>query len=113
MSNFLSQKEISDLKWRHRNSDRRTADKIKTILMLDKGYSFEEIAIVLILDDATIRRWFKVYQEQGLDGLARSLYQGSDGKLTPEQKETLCKHLEETVYIVSLPKLRPFKISTI
>jgi transposase len=98
---LLSQKEISDLKWRHRNSDRRTADKIKTILMLDKGFSFEEIASVLILDDATIRRWFKVYQEQGLDGLARSLYQGSNGKLTPEQKAALCKHLEETVYMTA------------
>lgn len=101
MSNFLTEKEISDLKWRHRNSDRRTADKIKTILMLDKGYSFEEIASVLILDDSTIRRWFSVYQSAGLDGLARSLYQGSDGKLTLEQKQVLSQHLEETVYMTA------------
>jgi len=69
--------------------------------MLDKGYSFEEIASVLILDDATIRRWFKVYQEQGLEGLARSLYQGSEGKLTQQQKEKLSRHLEETVYMTA------------
>lgn len=101
MSNFLSQKEINDLKWRHRNSDRKTADKIKTILMLDKGYSFDEIASVLLLDDSTIRRWFRVYQSEGLDGLARSLYQGSEGKLTLEQKQVLSKHLEETVYMTA------------
>jgi transposase len=97
MSNFLTEKQISDLKWRHRNSDRRTADKIKTILMLDKGYSFEEIASVLLLDDSTIKRWFSVYQSEGLDGLSKSLYQGSEGKLTLEQKQALSKHLEETV----------------
>jgi len=98
---LLTAKEISALRWRYQNSDRRTADKIKTILMLYKGYSFEEIASVLLLDDSTIRRWFRVYQSDGLDGLARSLYQGSEGKLTLEQKQALSKHLEETEYMTA------------
>jgi transposase len=74
---------------------------INSILILDKGYSFEEITSVLIQDDATIRIWFKDYQEQGLDGLTRSLFLKSEVKLTPKQKEALCKHLEETVYIIA------------
>jgi transposase len=101
MSNFLTAKEISDLKWRHRNSDRRTADKIKTILMLDQGYSYEEIARVLLTDDSTIRRWHNVYQSDGLETLFKSFYVGSEGKLTLEQKQALSKHLEETVYMTA------------
>jgi len=101
MSNFLTAKEVSDLKWRHRTSDRRTADKIKTILMLDKGYSYEEIAKILLLDDSTIRRWHSVYQSDGLEALFQNLYFGSEGKLTLEQKWALSKHLEETVYMTA------------
>jgi transposase len=69
--------------------------------MLDKGYSFEEIAEVLLLDDSTIRRWVGVYKAEGVDGLLRSLYQGSSGKLTDRQQEELSGHLAETVYMTA------------
>jgi len=101
MSNFLTAKEISDLKWRHRKADRKTADKIKTLLMLDQGYSYEEIARVLLTDDSTIRRWYSVYESDGLEAMFKNLYVGSEGKLTLEQKQTLSQHLEDTVYITA------------
>lgn len=101
MSNFLTQKEISDLKWRHRKADRKTADKIKTILMLDQGYSFEEIARVLLTDDSTIRRWYQVYQSDGIEAMFQHFYLGSTGKLTLAQKQALSRHLEDTIYMTA------------
>jgi transposase len=101
MSNFLTEKQILELIMQHRHTDRKTADKIKAILMVDKGYSFEEIAQVLLVDDSTIRRWLQVYRDKGFDGLARCLYQGSEGNLTQEQRESLSKHLEDKVYLTA------------
>jgi transposase len=101
MSSFLTPKEINDLKWRHRKADRKTADKIKTILMLDKGYSYEEIARVLLTDDSTIRRWHNVYQSDGLEAMFQHLYVGSIGKLTLGQQQALSKHLEDTIYMTA------------
>jgi transposase len=101
MPNFLTQKEINDLKWRHRKADRKTADKIKTILMLDQGYSYDEIARVLLTDDSTIRRWHNVYKSEGLEAMFTTFYVGSNGKLTLEQKQTLSQHLEDTVYMTA------------
>ena len=101
MSSFLKPKDISDLKWRHRKADRKTADKIKTILMLDQGYSYEEIARVLLTDDSTIRRWHNVYQSDGLEAMFKSFYIGSEGKLTLEQKQALSLHLEDNVYMTA------------
>ena len=83
----------------HKTSDRKKADKIKSILMINDGYLFEEIARILLLDDSTIRRWYLTFQDEGVDGLLRYNYLGSEGKLTKEQIQTLSKHLEDTIYL--------------
>ena len=59
MSTFLSATQINDLRIQHRKSrEKRICDKIKAILLLDKGYSYEQIAEVLLIDDSTIHRWY-------------------------------------------------------
>ncbi|PZR80662.1 MAG: hypothetical protein DLM68_19290 [Hyphomicrobiales bacterium] len=47
----------------------RLARRVNSLVLLD-GLSFEEIARVLFVDDATIRTWFRLYEEDGIDGLA-------------------------------------------
>ena len=69
--------------------------------MLDQGYSFEEIAKVLLVDDTTIRKWYNVYQSDGLETMFRYFYIGSTGKLSNKQRQALCKHLESTVYMTA------------
>ena len=69
--------------------------------MLDQGYSFEEIAKVLLVDDTTIRKWYNVYQSDGLETMFRYFYIGSTGKLSHKQRQALCKHLESTVYMTA------------
>ena len=99
MLSFLSSDQISELKLMHKTSDRKKADKIKSILLLNDGYLFEEIARILLIDDSTIRRWYSKFEEEGIKGLLRYNYHGSEGKLTKEQIESLNKHLEDTIYL--------------
>ena len=42
--------------------NKRQADRIKTILLLDEGRPYSEITKILLLDDTTIRRYEKEYQ---------------------------------------------------
>ena len=39
---------------------RRFVDRIKTILLLDSGWTYDEVAEALFLGDATIRRYFPI-----------------------------------------------------
>ena len=89
----LTKRQRQKLRREHkRTRERRHADRIKAILLLSDGWTYEEIAFVLLLDDATIRRWVECYLESGLEGLREDNYQGAKGKLTPEQEEDLKQH---------------------
>jgi len=55
-SNFLTQNEKDILKARHRQErDKRLCDRIKSILLLNKEWSYKAIAEALLLDEDTIR----------------------------------------------------------
>jgi transposase len=71
---------------------------IKTILLLDKGYSFQEIADILLFNEKTGRRYYSEYSEDGLDRLITDNYQNYTGKRTPDQEQKLCAHLREVTY---------------
>jgi transposase len=99
MRNFLTAWEIAILKEGHRASrSRKSADRIKTVLLLNEGFSFAEVAKILLLDDTTIRRHILLYKEKGIDGLLENHYHGSNGNLTKEQEEQLRKYLKKHIY---------------
>ena len=99
MNGKLSKKQKKDLRREHKQTrERRPADRIKAILLLDDGWTYEEIAEVLLLDEETIRRWEKRYQEGGVKQLQQDNYQGSEGKLTASQEQELKNHLERNLY---------------
>src|SRR5436189_4237321 len=99
MKDFLLPEEIKILTEKHHDSAyRKQADRIKTILCLNRGLSFEEIAKLLLLDDTTVRRYFKKFKKTGIDGLLESRYQGSSGFLTTDQEVELAKHLRKNTY---------------
>ncbi len=90
MKNFLNPEDRAVLREMHLDSqEKRLADRMKAILLLDDGYSYAEIAKILMLDDSTIRRYEKMYCEKGLDRLLCPDYPGYDGKLSCEQREEL------------------------
>jgi len=69
MGNFLSPKEREELKDLHRyERERRYADRIKALLLWDDNWTLEQIAEVLLLDEKSVRRFRKLYEEEGSDG---------------------------------------------
>ena len=51
--------------------------------------SCEAIAKVLLLDDDTIRTWYRLYEGDGIEGLTNFSYEGSACQLSGEQQEKL------------------------
>lgn len=60
-ANFLTRNQKDILKARHRHErDKRLCDRIKSILLLDEGWTYLQVAHALLLDDDTIRRYYKM-----------------------------------------------------
>ena len=99
MKDFLTAREIMILQEAHHSCRfRKSADRIKSILLLNKGLSFIQVAEILMLDDITIRRYEKEFRKKGIDGLLEYHYQGSVGNLTTEQEAALKEHLRSNIY---------------
>ncbi len=67
----------------------RLARRANALVLLDDGMSCAAIAKVLLLDDDTIRTWYRLYEEDGIEGLASFGYEGSECRLTEEQQDKL------------------------
>ena len=98
----LSKAEQTTIKQLHRNcKQRKHADKLKSILLLDKGYSCVEVGEILLLDDDTIRNYRKIYLDQGPSALLSDNNKGRKSFLTTEQSDLLDKHISEHTYMNS------------
>lgn len=75
----------------------RLARRANALLLLDDGMSCEAVAKVLYLDDDTIRTWHRLYQEDGIEGLASFGYEGGACRLTAEQQDRLTAWITETL----------------
>ena len=64
-------------------------DIANALVLLDDGMSCEAIAKVLLLDNDTIRTWYRLYEEDGIEGLTNFSYEGSACQLSGEQQEKL------------------------
>ena len=97
MKEFLSKEQRSYLVRTHkREQNGKIRDRIKAVLLCDSGYSYSEIARILLLDDETIRRHvedycskLKIKPENG----------GSESKLTEAETQALTAHLHEVTYL--------------
>ena len=75
----------------------RLARRANALVLLDDGMSCEAISRVLFLDNDTIRRWYQLYQEDGVEGLASFNYEGGSCRLTVEQQNKLRAWVAETL----------------
>jgi transposase len=97
MKEFLSKEQRAYLVRTHkREQNKKTCDRIKAVLLCDSGYTYSEIARILLLDDETIRRHvedycskLKIKPENG----------GSESKLTESETQALIAHLHEVTYL--------------
>ena len=96
---YLDKKSRSILEEYHRAClDKKTADRIKAILLIADGFTYAQIEKILLLDVRTLNRYKKTYIEYGIDGLAANNYQGRRCKLNEEQIKTLKKELDNQLY---------------
>jgi len=83
----------------HRNcKQRKHADKLKAILMLDDGFFCVDVGKILFLDDDTIRGYRNTYLSQGAASLLTNNNKGRIFFLNPKQLDVLEKHLEDNTY---------------
>jgi len=99
---FLSKKERKEFRRQHRRERaRRYADRLKALLLWDEGWTFEAIGHALLLDESTIRRYRRWYEEDGLDRLLNDEWKGSERRLSEGEEEALKAHLMLHVYTSS------------
>jgi transposase len=97
MKEFLTIEERESLRRRHRSEkDGRTRDRIKAVLLADKGWSFKAIAEALLLDEETVSKHVEVYVEEKKLSIQTG---GSQSKLNKAQTKELVHHIETTTYL--------------
>ena len=93
---FLSTSERSSLQALHRSKrDKRECDRIKSIVLLDNGWSFDRVATALLLDNDTIRRYCKTYTEGGTEALLAFHYSGKSPALNCAQLDNIRRYVRE------------------
>jgi len=96
----LTHEEQKNIKQLHRKCKiKKHADKLKSLLMLDKGFSCVEVGELLLLDDDTIRKHREQYINLGVESLLDDNNKGRFANLTAIELEKLARHLEENTYI--------------
>ncbi len=97
MKEFLNEEERDSLKAHHRQEkNRRVADRIKAVLLSDKGWTYRQIAEALLIDEQTIGRHMDEYLD---DKKLRLSSGGSKGKLNKAQIAEIKEHLEDVTYL--------------
>jgi transposase len=75
----------------------RLARRANALVLLDDGMSCQAIAKVLFLDDGTIRAWYQLYQEDGVEGLTSFDHEGGACRLAADQRGRLKAWISETL----------------
>ena len=94
---FLSDQERTQLRAQHkRERDRRICDRIKAVLLYDKGWSVAAIAEALLLSDDAVREHIAEYKNSQK---LKPESGGSIEKMSMEQAELLEQHLRIHTYL--------------
>ena len=75
----------------------RLARRANALVLLDQGMSCSDVAKVLLLDDDTVRTWYRLYEEDGFEGLASFGYDGCACRLNDQQQDRLKAWISETL----------------
>jgi transposase len=75
----------------------RLARRANALVLLDKGMSCQSVADVLLIDNDTVRTWYQLYQEDGIEGLASFGHEGGSCRLTAPQQDKLKVWVSETL----------------
>ena len=94
---FLSDEERTQLRVQHKKErDKRICDRIKAVLLRDKGWTWMQISEALLLSEETLRKHLQDYQSSKK---LKPENGGSKEKLTFEQSQKLIEHLQSHTYL--------------
>jgi len=91
-----SRKDLTELA-RDGSAAHRLARRANALVLLDDGMSYAAVAKVLLIDNDTVRTWHRLYEEDGIEGLASFGYEGSACRLTDEQQDKLKAWITQTL----------------
>jgi len=99
----LTFSEEMKLKRLHQSlKDGKKRDRIKTILFLNKGFSYEETADLLLLNEKTIRKIEKWYKEDWKEKFLDDNYVCYSGKLTDKEEKEISDYVEKNMIMDSI-----------
>ena len=103
MSDFLNPYQVIAYKQMHSlyRHNQKKSDRIKALLLLNKGFSYEETAEILLVDDTTVRRWHKTFTTKGIKTLLKDNHSGGTSKLNRDELLELSSHLEQKIYLTA------------
>lgn len=98
----LTNEQYLHLKKLHKTlRDKALADKIKAIVMLSRGLTYEEIEEHLLIDERTIRRYEDKFLKEGEEVLLKVNYVGKKPKLSKQQLDKLASFMESHLFSTS------------
>jgi transposase len=74
----------------------RLARRANALVLLGQGMSCSDVAKVPFLDDDAIHTWYRLYPEDGFDGLVSFGYDGGACRLSDTQQDKLRAWITET-----------------
>jgi transposase len=89
-------------KRRRQERDARIWRRLTALLWLDDGLTVDEVAARLDVGSKQIRRWLKIFQRQGLDGLCQLHYQGRVPRLNNTQIDELKQEIAKGQFRTTL-----------
>ena len=97
MRDFLSSEVRTELEIRHDSErDGRIRDRIKAILLADKGWSYQDIAEALRMGESSVGRFIKEYLHHHK---LKPLNGGSSSKINEFQAGEIKHHLNHVIYM--------------
>lgn len=64
----------------------RVVERAKLLQLAGEGQSVQQIATTLQINEKTVRKWFKRFEQQGLSGLEDAPRSGAPSRYTPDNK---------------------------
>jgi transposase len=97
MGYVLDNKKRQELLQQHKKErDSTIADRIKVVLLMDDGWSYEKIAKALFISEISVRRHFTQYTQENI---LKPCHKGSEPILDEKTSQELKSHLQETIYV--------------
>src|SRR5258708_1914477 len=96
---FVSSAERDELRALARDglSEGRIVRRANAIVLLNDGWSCQEVAAALLIDDDSVRSWHKLYAERGLTRLVVFHHPGSRSRLASDQEAALFEWVRTTL----------------